>query len=338
MDASLPGYLQTLNDQQLKAVLHAGSPLLILAGAGSGKTRVITTKIAYLIDRKGVDPQSILAVTFTNRAAAEMLQRVHSMVAAASGVIIRTFHSFGAWLLRRNSSWIGLSSTFSIYDDEDSLSLLQSIYEERQKRDLKPYANWISRAKNFGLLPEDDLGPISHDPDFPAVYAEYQKRLDQIGNVDFGDLIMKPVRLLREHPEVRERTRQRFRVVLVDEYQDSNVAQFQLLQQLFGKDTYLCVVGDDDQSIYRFRGAEVRNILEFPDRFEGTEIIRLEQNYRSTGNILSIASEVVANNSGRLGKTLWTENETGGKAVLAHLQDQREEVLFCADLLQDGNL
>ncbi len=338
MKEAVPPYLSALNDKQMEAVVHEGRPLLILAGAGSGKTRVITTKIACLIDRKGVDPASILAVTFTNKAAGEMLERVREMVPHARGVMIRTFHSFGAWVLRRNSALTGLPPTFSIYDEDDSLSLLHSLYEQRKKRDLKQYVHWISRAKDYALTPEDDLSKISYQQDLPDLYRAYQDRLKEIGNVDFGDLIMKPVELLRDQKSVRERLRQRFRIILVDEYQDSNVAQFHLLEYLYGEGTYLCVVGDDDQSIYRFRGAEIQNILQFPEIFPGTDIIKLEENYRSTGNILSIASAVVANNTGRLGKKLWTRNLEGRRAVFVQLENQRAEVEYCADLLADGNL
>lgn len=338
MKEEAPPYLKCLNQQQLEAVVHEGSPLLILAGAGSGKTRVITTKIAYLIDRKNVDPASILAVTFTNKAAGEMQERVREMVPHSGGVMVRTFHSFGAWVLRRNSTLAGLSSSFSIYDEDDSLSLLHSLFEQRKKRDLKQYIHWISRAKDYALSPEDDLSKISYHHDFPDLYRAYQDRLDEIGNVDFGDLILKPVALLRDERSVRERLRQRFRIILVDEYQDSNVAQFHLLKYLYGEGSYLCVVGDDDQSIYRFRGAEIQNILQFPEIFPGTEVIKLEENYRSTQNILSIASAVVAHNRGRLGKKLWTRNLEGKRAVFARVEDQRQEVEYCAGLLSDGNL
>ncbi len=338
MGETVPKYLNVLNDRQLEAVMHEQNPLLILAGAGSGKTRVITTKIAYLIDQKKIDPASILAVTFTNKAAGEMLERVREMVPYARGVMIRTFHSFGAWLLRRNSALADLPPSFSIYDEDDSLSLLHTLYNQRKKRDMKQYVHWISRAKDYALGPEDDLSTISYHHDLPDVYRAYQDRLNEIGNVDFGDLIMKPLALLKDHASVRERLQQRFRVILVDEYQDSNVAQFHLLRHLYGEGTYLCVVGDDDQSIYRFRGAEIQNILQFSDSFPGTEIIRLEENYRSTQNILSIASAVVEHNTGRLGKKLWTRNLEGKPAVFMQVENQREEVEFCARLLQDGNL
>lgn len=338
MNSSDPKYLQMLNPQQREAVLHTGSPLLILAGAGSGKTRVITTKIAYLIDELDIDPRSILAVTFTNKAADEMHQRVLAMASDARGVMIRTFHSFGAWLLRRNAHLMGLNSNFSIYDDEDALTLLHSLYPKYKRRELLPYIRMISRAKDYGLRPDDELHSIGHDPMLPEMYAAYETRLREIGNADFGDLIIRPVELLQENREVRERLQSRFRVILVDEYQDSNVAQYELLKQLHGTDTYLCVVGDDDQSIYRFRGAEVRNILNFQKEYKDTTLIRLEQNYRSTKRILNVASEVVALNQQRLGKTLWTSLEEGSKPKIAYLRDQDEEAEYCVKLLQDGNL
>ncbi len=326
-------YLDDLNAPQLAAVRHQGSPLLILAGAGSGKTRVITVKIAYLIRERGVSPYSILAVTFTNKAANEMRGRAAAIEPAAAEVVIRTFHSFGAWFLRRNSHALGMDSGFTIYDDDDMVSLLRALYPDRTRSHLSAYARAISRAKDYLLGPDDDLDGIAGEPDFSEVYAAYEKRLREIGNADFGDLISLPVRILRENPEIRERTRDRFRVVMVDEYQDSNVAQHQLLRELYREDSYLCVVGDDDQSIYRFRGAEVRNILEFGNDFPGTEIIRLEENYRSTPSILRLASKVVEQNSGRLGKTLWTQRAEGPSPVLMYLDDENDEAAYCARLL-----
>ncbi len=338
MSCSDRDYLKQLNPVQYKAVIHSGTPLLILAGAGSGKTRVITTKIAYLIDCCGVDPESILAVTFTNKAASEMRERVASMVPEASRVMIRTFHSFGAWFLRRNSHLAGLPSGFSIYDDEDSLVLLHNLFPEYKKSDLKPFARRISRAKDRCIDPSGDLSVISSDPFFKRAYEEYEKKMQLSGCVDFGDLILKPLKLLNENPDVRSRISGRFRVILVDEYQDSNIAQYELLKQIYGSGSYICVVGDDDQSIYSFRGAEVRNIITFPDSFKGAEVIKLEQNYRSTGTILKIASEIVSRNINRLGKTLWTDNPEGPPAVVAMVGDQQEEAAFCASLLSDGNL
>ncbi len=333
-----PPYLEGLNPQQRAAVLHEGSPLLILAGAGSGKTRVITAKVAYLIEHKGYDPRSILAVTFTNKAAGEMQKRASEMVEGASGVMIRTFHSFGAWLLRRYGAAIGMHPDFTIYDDDDMVSLLSSVREGSPRRELARYAHWISRANDYALKPDGDLLAISADPHLGEIYSRYEERLRQIGNADFGDLILKTADLLAANPEVRAKIQSRFRAILVDEYQDSNVAQYELLKLLVGPGCYLCVVGDDDQSIYRFRGAEVRNILSFSESFPGTTVVRLEENYRSTSTILAIASAVVANNRGRLGKRLWTQKEGGAPATLAYLEDHQEEAEFCARRLSDGRL
>ncbi len=338
-----PAYLEKLNKPQYEAVMHEGSPLLILAGAGSGKTNAITSKIAYLIDVRGNDPSSILAVTFTNRAAREMEERVTSILKNHSGKVlhfppmVRTFHSFCAWVLRRNGSPVGLENNFTIYDEEDMLTLLHSIRGNDTKKDLKPYVTMISRAKDYCLSPSDNLSLVSFDPLFPDIYREYQEKLDSTGSADFGDLIMKTCTLLRSTPAVRERLRQRFTTILVDEYQDSNVAQFELLKLLAGEGDGLTVVGDDDQSIYRFRGAEVKNILTFSEVFKNTKIIKLEQNYRSTSNILDIASAVVANNTGRLGKKLWTEKKGGEKSVAAVFETQQEEAEYCAEILADRN-
>ena len=292
-------YLEKLNPKQYEAVINQGHPLLILAGAGSGKTRVITSKIAYLVEHCGALPSSILAVTFTNKAAGEMRDRVATFLGYTGDMksyelpMIRTFHSFGAWILRRNSEYAGLSPNFSIYDDSDMVSLLKSLEKSGSKRDIKLYANMISRAKDFGLYPGDDLTQVTFDPDFPGIYKAYQEKLDSIGNVDFGDLILRPVKLLRENREIQERLSRKFQIILVDEYQDSNIAQFELLKLLAGDGRSLTVVGDDDQSIYKFRGAEVQNIIGFPEYFDGTKVIKLEQNYRSTAPILELASAVV---------------------------------------------
>ncbi len=323
-DLNLP-YLQGLNEKQLEAVVHTDAPLLILAGAGSGKTRVIIVKIAWFIESLGIAPWNILAVTFTNKACKEMRERLLNISPDFHSTMIKTFHSFCGWLLRRYGIYIGLSNDFSIYDDDDSISLLKSLFPEIEKKILKQYFSWISRAKDYALSPDDDLSILEADEKLPAIYKRYQERLDEIGNVDFGDMILKSIKLLNEHESIREKVHQKFRVVLVDEYQDSNVAQFQLLQLLYSPTTYLCVVGDDDQSIYRFRGAEVQNILSFQDFFPGTEVIKLEQNYRSTGNIIQAASEMITRNSGRLGKTLWTENPSGSKiAIHQFLRDTNE--------------
>jgi len=336
-DSPLPSYLEILNPEQRRAVLHTGKPLLILAGAGSGKTSVITAKIAWLIRERGIAPQSILAVTFTNKAAREMAGRACLIDERAAGAMLRTFHSFGAWFLRRNGGCAGLDSNFVIYDDDDMISLLATIMQGSPKTDIKKTAYHISRAKDYFLSPDDPgLAAIDGKKKFRELYARYEERLAHTGNVDFGDLIKKPVEILRREPQVARRLRERFSVIMVDEYQDANVAQFELLKELCGPDTYVCVVGDDDQSIYRFRGAEVKNILQFPDRFAGTEIIRLESNYRSAAPILKVASSVVDHNHGRLGKTLRAERGGGKQPVLAFLPNQDEEVDFCASLIENA--
>ena len=326
--------LDTLNPAQRDAVLHKGGSLLILAGAGSGKTRVVTVKIAYLIRELGVSPYEILAVTFTNKAAAEMRERAAAITPEAADVMIRTFHSFGAWLLRRNAAAAGLAQSFSIYDDDDVQSLLRTLYPGEHAGTLTRYARQISRAKDYALRPVHDLTAITPDPEFAEIYRTYQIRLDEIGNVDFGELILRPVELLRDEQAIRRRLQQRYRFILVDEYQDSNVAQHELLRSLAGEGTSVCVVGDDDQSIYRFRGAEVQNILSFAESFPGTTVVKLEQNYRSTAPILDVASAVVSNNEGRLGKTLWTDRAGGSVPKLALLGSEDEEVEFCLSLLR----
>ncbi|MDR2134395.1 MAG: ATP-dependent helicase, partial [Treponema sp.] len=328
-------YLDSLNPEQRQAVLHDGKSLLILAGAGSGKTRVITTKIAYLIRERGYAPWSILAVTFTNKAAREMAARASSLDERAGGAMLRTFHSFGAWFLRRNAALAGLNSGFVIYDDDDAVSLLGTLMADAPKAELREMAALISRAKDYFLSPEDpELDRVDYRPKFRKIYGLYEEKKRKIGNVDFGDLIKLPVEILRNNPELASRFRERFSVIMVDEYQDSNVAQFRLLSELAGETTYLCVVGDDDQSIYRFRGAEVKNILEFPDRFPRTDIIRLEQNYRSFAPILNLASSVVNHNEGRLGKTLKACRIGGKKPALVFLPNQDEEASFCAELVE----
>ncbi len=331
--------LSLLNEQQLEAVTHEGSPLLILAGAGSGKTRVITTKIAYLISEKGVNPWQILAVTFTKKAANEMRERAIALDERAASTQIKTFHSFGAWFLRKNAEAAGVSENFTVYDDDDTVALIQKAMPKLTKQRANHFAHLISLAKDYCYQSDDaELDQIDDDPEFRIVYKAYQDRLRETGNVDFGDLIMLPYLVMKNNEEIRERMRNRFKVVMVDEYQDSNVAQFLLLQELSGVNegsgNYICVVGDDDQSIYKFRGAEIENILNFEKLFAGTKIIRLEKNYRSTSEILQIADDVVKNNEGRLGKTLVAERGSGNKPVIAFLKNQDEEADECVSLIK----
>ncbi len=335
-----PSYLDVLNPEQYQAVVHEGKSLLILAGAGSGKTRVITTKIAYLIGQKNVNPRSILAVTFTKKAADEMRERAVALEPLAADAQIRTFHSFGAYFLRVNAEAAGVDPNFTVYDDDDSVTLLSKAVVGLTKGQSSKYAHKISLAKDYCLLPDDpETADLDSDPEFPGIYRAYEKRLRETGNCDFGDLIMLPYLALKNNPNLRARTQRRFQVIMVDEYQDSNTAQFKLLQALSGAEegsgTYVCVVGDDDQSIYKFRGAEIKNILTFKDKFPGTDIIRLERNYRSTEEILRVADSVVSNNGGRLGKNLRSERGKGKKPVLAFLQNQEQEAEFTGDLIEE---
>lgn len=339
---SMANYLDVLNEEQRAAVEHQGSPLLILAGAGSGKTRVITTKIAYLIAEKGIDPWSILAVTFTKKAANEMKERAVTLEPRAADAQIRTFHSFGSWFLRRYAEAAGLAPSFTVYDDDDMATLLKKAVPSLSQKEVRAAARQIALAKDYCLGPEDDLSFIGSEFDLNDIYAEYQKRLRATGNADFGDLIMLPVLVLQKNPDIASYIHKRFKVIMVDEYQDSNIAQYKLLQMLSGveegNDCYVCVVGDDDQSIYHFRGAEVENILTFPDKFKGTEIIRLERNYRSTAKILEAAELVVNKNEKRLGKHLIADKGEGAKPVLTFLPDANSEAVFCADILQKSVL
>jgi DNA helicase II / ATP-dependent DNA helicase PcrA len=331
----LPEYLEGLNPEQRQAVLHETGKLLILAGAGSGKTRVITTKIAYLIRERGYAPESILSVTFTNKAAAEMRERACAIEPSCARATLRTFHSFGAWFLRRNADSAGLNRDFTIYDDDDSTTLVKAAFADLNRQEASRLASAIARAKDYGLAP-DAPGLESQFKglrDFRRRYAEYERRLRATGNVDFGDLITMPARILRDDQVIRNRFHARVRVILVDEYQDSNVSQFELLKAMASPEAYICVVGDDDQSIYRFRGAEVQNILSFPETFPGTEVIKLERNYRSYQSILNLANAVVEKNEGRLGKTLKAVRIGGKKPTLAVLANQDEECAYCVRVI-----
>ena len=343
MTDNLSQYLSVLNQEQRAAVEHEGSPLLILAGAGSGKTRVITTKIAWLIGEKNIDPWSILAVTFTKKAANEMRERAVSLDERASSAQIRTFHSFGSWFLRKFADKAGLDKNFTVYDDGDMETIVKKAVPSLSSKEAKIVAHQISLAKDYCLFPEDDLSQIGSEFDLNEIYKKYQERLRATGNADFGDLIMLPGRIIDENPQVADYVHSRFGVIMVDEYQDSNIAQFKLLQKLSGwnqteggtsRGNYVCVVGDDDQSIYHFRGAEVQNILSFEKHFPGTQIIRLERNYRSTAKILNAADLVVKKNVNRLGKTLIADRGDGNQPVLAFLPDQNAEAVFTSGLIQ----
>ncbi|MBR2696921.1 MAG: DNA helicase PcrA [Parasporobacterium sp.] len=321
--------IELLNDKQREAVLYTEGPLLILAGAGSGKTRVITNRIAYLIKEKGVSPKSILAITFTNKAAAEMRERVEGLVGMdAGGAWISTFHSACVRILRMYSHLIGYDNNFTIYDSDDQKTVIKNIckkFEIDTKRfKEKWFMGQISSAK-------DELISVSQfeldaSGDFylekvAKVYAEYQRELKQNNAFDFDDLIVKTVELFKAHPDILERFQERFRYISVDEYQDTNTAQFVFVSLLAKKYRNICVVGDDDQSIYKFRGANIGNILNFEKVFPNAKVIRLEQNYRSTQNILEAANNVIKNNRERKEKQLWTENEAGAMIKLFHVDN-----------------
>jgi len=311
--------LKGLNDRQREAVLATEGPVLILAGAGSGKTRVLVHRIAYLIGEKGVDPGSILAITFTNKAAGEMRQRVDAMVGSDAGRIwVMTFHAFCVRVLRQFADRIGYTRSFTIYDTDDQLALIRSIYKEKNLSDKiakpKSVLGTISQCKNELLRAED----YKADPRNPyqqqaaKVFALYEQKLKENNAMDFDDLIGNAVRLLESDEDARGILNRRFRYLMVDEYQDTNGAQFKLVSLLTEEHRNLCVVGDDDQSIYRFRGADIRNILDFEKRYKDAEVIKLEENYRSTQTILDAANSVISNNKGRKSKTLWTSNGKGG--------------------------
>jgi DNA helicase-2/ATP-dependent DNA helicase PcrA len=344
-------FLDQLNPQQLEAVETTEGPVLILAGAGSGKTRVITYRIAYLIEHKGVMPESILAMTFTNKAAAEMGERVEKLVGGLSVAkpVISTFHSFCVRMLRRDIEAMRIPSTvpgqpaightknFVIYDESDQQSLVKSVMKRLgvDDKELTPRTvlSRISWAKNHMLDPQE-LYLNSADPKTEKVahlYEEYRKELRKANALDFDDLLLEAVRLLKSAPHVREYYNKRFQYLLIDEYQDTNRPQYELMRMLAGERHNVCAVGDEDQSIYSWRGADIRNILEFEQDFPEAKIIRLEQNYRSTQNILQAASAVVANNVRRKGKNLWTSRQGGTKIGYYEAPDGENEALFAAD-------
>ena len=330
--------LDMLNNEQREAVLHTEGPLLILAGAGSGKTRVLTHRTAYLIDECGVNPYNIMAITFTNKAAGEMRERIDDMVGYGSESIwVSTFHSTCVRILRRYIDRLGYDTNFTIYDADDQKTLMKDICK-RLEIDTKIYKekmflNVISSAK------DEMIGPIEFENraagDYTKrkqaqVYKEYQNALKQNNALDFDDLLFKTVELFKLDKEVLNAYQERFRYIMVDEYQDTNTVQFELIRLLAMKYKNLCVVGDDDQSIYKFRGANIYNILNFEKHFEDAKVIKLEQNYRSTQNILDAANAVIANNVSRKVKSLWTANGTGDKIDFEQLDSGYEEADYVA--------
>ena len=337
-----PSFLDTLNDAQREAVAHAGGPLLVLAGAGSGKTRVITHRIAWLVLEAGVPPHRIIAVTFTNKAAAEMRERVERLLSAdRMGAWIGTFHSLCLRLLRRHGDRVGLAPGFNVYDATDQLAVVKKILKEEVGDDAEatPRAllSRISRAKNAMDSP-DEIDARAFTPDrklLAVVYRRYVEALAGANAADFDDLLLKAIALFREHADVRETYARRCEHLLVDEYQDTNRPQYHLVRALSSVHGNVCVVGDEDQSIYRFRGAELRNILEFEEDHPGTRTIRLEQNYRSTGTILDAAGAVIRNNVARKGKELWTRNPRGERLALYRAPDDRSEAVWVAERVRE---
>ena len=337
--------LAGLNDKQKEAVLHFEGPLLILAGAGSGKTRVLTHRIAYLIEEHQVPPYHILALTFTNKAANEMRERVNNIIEYGAGSIwVSTFHSTCVRILRRFIDHLGYDNAFTIYDSDDQKSLMKDICKQlnidTKKYKERTFLNAISSAKDELKTPEqyaDEVAKEYNKKIFGRVYKEYQKRLKQNNALDFDDLIMLTVQLFRQNAEILNHYQERFPFILVDEYQDTNTAQFTLLSLLASRYQNLCVVGDDDQSIYRFRGANIHNILNFEKIFPATKVIRLEQNYRSTKNILAAASGVIKHNSMRKEKTLWTTAEAGAPISYGRYDNEYEEARgIAADIHRQG--
>ena len=347
-------FLEGLNPQQREAVLHEGSPLLIIAGAGSGKTRVLTQRIAYLLAARGVQPGQVLAITFTNKAAAEMRERVESLVGGrARSMWVMTFHSACVRILRREAGKLGLKSAFSIYDAADSQRLMSMIVRDMnldpKRYNPRSFSNAISNLKNELVDEETYARRVSeegthHERLIAEAYAAYQRRLRQANALDFDDLIMTTVHLLQAFPDVAEHYRRRFRHVLVDEYQDTNHAQYQLVRELVGgaksaaveADRYavppaeLVVVGDADQSIYAFRGATIRNIVEFETDYPNAHTILLEQNYRSTQTILRAANSVIARNPDRRPKNLWTDSGDGDRIRGYVADNEHDEASFVA--------
>src|SRR5690625_2821211 len=334
--------LQGLNKEQQQAVKHTDGPLLIMAGAGSGKTRVLTHRIAYLLDEKEVSPRNVLAITFTNKAAREMRQRVHKLVGRGSDQIwVSTFHSMCVRILRRDIDRIGYNQSFTILDSSDQLSVIKQVLRnlniDPKKFDPRAMLGQISAAKNELMTPEEYNNKVGnfYERQVGQIYEGYQKMLQKNQSLDFDDLIMPTIHLFKRVPEVLEYYQRRFQYIHVDEYQDTNHAQYFLVKQLANRYQNLCVVGDSDQSIYRWRGADIANILTFEKDYPASRTIFLEQNYRSTKSILDAANHVIEHNGGRKPKKLWTENPDGKNLHYFQGATEQEEALFVVDKIQE---
>jgi len=335
-------YLDGLNEGQLAAVEAVDGPVLVLAGAGTGKTRVLITRLAHILYTRNIKPWEILAVTFTNKAAQEMRERTAAIIGpSAIEIKLGTFHALGVWLLRRHAELVGLQTNYTILDPDDQIRLLKQILVEEgvdvKKWPPRGLASVIDRWKDKGLRPEQVTSSggegFAHGR-AAALYKIYQARLQTLNTCDFGDLLLHPLTLFQTHADLLEKYQNRFKYILVDEYQDTNVAQYLLLRLLAQKHKNICCVGDDDQSIYGWRGAEVGNILRFEDDFPGAAVVRLERNYRSTAHILGAASGLIEKNEDRLGKTLWTEDNDGDRVTLRGIWDGKSEARWIADEIE----
>lgn len=327
--------LDYLNDKQKEAVLASDGPLLILAGAGSGKTSVLTTKVAYLIEEKGIDPRNIVAITFTNKAAKEMKERIIKLVGNRGyDIQISTFHSFGLRIIKENYERLGYEKNFTIIDSDDSLTVIKKLLKDMNidttRCNPKFVKNQISSAKNEMVTPEkysslvnDEISDITY-----KAYKKYQETLLRNNSLDFDDLLIKPIELFSKHPDVLQQYQELFKYIFIDEYQDTNEAQYLLSKMISAKYKNICVVGDDSQSIYSWRGANFRNILNFEKDYKDAKVILLEQNYRSTKTILNAANSVIKNNVQKKDKNLWTENETGEKIKYVRAIDEKDEASF----------
>lgn len=327
--------LDALNKEQREAVTTVEGPLLVLAGAGSGKTRVLTTRVAYLLEEVGIAPEHILAITFTNKAAKEMKERIITMLGPIGYQIqISTFHSFGLLILRENYEKLGLARTFTILDSDDTLTVIKKIMKDMglDPKEYNPRAirNRISGAKNELLTPleYERFAQTDFEEKVVKIYEKYEQKLKQNDSVDFDDLLMMPIQLFRKYPEILKEYQERFQYILVDEYQDTNEAQYILVKMISAKYRNICVVGDNDQSIYSFRGANYRNILNFEKDYKNPKVIMLEENYRSTKTILNAANDVIQNNKQRKDKNLWTNNEEGVKIRYHRALDEKDEANY----------
>src|SRR6202140_1565528 len=335
-------HLATLNEAQYRAVAAVEGAVLVLAGAGTGKTRVLTTRLAHILATARAFPGEVLAVTFTNKAAREMKERLEAMIGrAADGVWLGTFHALGARILRRHAEAVGLRSNFTILDTDDQQRLLKQLIAaaniDERRWPARALLGIIERWKDKGLIPDKvPAGEAGDWADGRAVvlYRAYQERLATVNAVDFGDLLLHNLTLFTGNPEILETYQRRFRYLLVDEYQDTNIAQYLWLRLLAQQHRNLCCVGDDDQSIYSWRGAEIGNILKFESDFPGALIVRLEENYPPPPEILAAAAGIIAHNRGRLGKTLWTRAEAGDKVTVRGLWDAEQEARWVGDEIE----